>query len=224
MRAGLEDHALPKHLVQPPVKDGFLHLEIRNAIPQQASDAIGLFEEGHRMSRTVQLLRGGEPRWPRADHGHAFAGAAQGWFRPNPSFLEGVLDDGLFDGLDGDGRFIDAQHARGLAGGGANAAREFRKVVGGVQRADGFFPSVAVNQVVPIGDDVVQGTARVAKGNAAIHAARRLRAQLLLGEVLINFLVIIHALFHGPARGRFASGFHESGSFTQATPPACVAF
>ena len=139
-------------------------------------------------------------------------------FRPDPSFLEGVLDDGLFDVLDGDGRFIDAQHARGLAGGGADAAGELRKVVGGVQRADGFFPAVAVNQVVPIGNDVVEGAARVAEGNAAIHAARRLRAQLLLGEVLINFPVIVHALFHGPARGHLACGFHESGRFTHAAP------
>ena len=44
VRARLEDHAFLKHLVEPPVEDGFLHLEIRNAIAQQASDAIGLFE------------------------------------------------------------------------------------------------------------------------------------------------------------------------------------
>ena len=78
VRARLEDHALLKHLVEAPVKDGFLHLEIRNAIAQQAADAIGLFEQGHRMPGAVQLLRGGKPRRPRADHGHAFAGADAG--------------------------------------------------------------------------------------------------------------------------------------------------
>ena len=49
------------------------------------------------------------------------------------AFLEGAVDDGLLDLLDGDRRLVDAQHARGFAGRGTDAAGEFREIVGGVQ-------------------------------------------------------------------------------------------
>ena len=44
-------------------------------------------------------------------------------------------------------------------------------------------PAVAIDQIVPVGNDVVHRAAGVAERHAAIHAARALRADLLLGEV-----------------------------------------
>ena len=58
----------------------------------------------------------------------------------------------------------------------------------------------------------------MAEGDAAIHAARPLNLQLLLGEVKVEFLPIPHALPRIPIRGQFAFVFHETGRFTHDTP------
>lgn len=46
------------------------------------------------------------------------------YLRLYPAALEGVVDDGALDVLDGDGRLGDAQHAGALARRGAHATRE----------------------------------------------------------------------------------------------------
>ena len=48
------------------------------------------------------------------------------------------------------------------------------KVVGRVQVLQRRLPLVAVDEVVPVGDQVVDRAALVAERDAAIHAARRL--------------------------------------------------
>mgnify|MGYP001410881785 CR=1 FL=1 len=113
-----------------------------------------------------------------------------------------MIDDAALDYLDGDRRFVDAQHARGFTRRGADAPGEFGKVVRGMKHANGFFPAVAVNQIVPIRNDVVHRAARVAEGNAAIHAARALVADLLFGEIQVDFEIVVDALGDGTA-GRY---------------------
>lgn len=46
------------------------------------------------------------------------------YFGLYPAALEGVVDDGALDVLDGDGRLRDAQHTRALARGRTHATRE----------------------------------------------------------------------------------------------------
>ena len=53
---------------------------------------------------------------------------------------------------------------------------------------------VAVDEVVPVGDQVAERAALVAERDAAVHAARALLAQLLLGRRLEVLLVVAHAL------------------------------
>src|SRR5207302_9014324 len=50
-------------------------------------------------------------------------------------------------------------------------------VVGRVQRDQGLAPLVAIDQVVPVRDQIVDRAALVAERDAAIHAARGLGAQ-----------------------------------------------
>src|SRR5688500_19649441 len=59
----------------------------------------------------------------RSDHRDLLAGARRGRLRLHPALLEAPVDDGAFDVLDRDRRLVDAQHARPLAGGGADPAR-----------------------------------------------------------------------------------------------------
>lgn len=68
------------------------------------------------------------------------------------------------------------------AGRGADAARPFGEIVGGMQVADRLVPVAIVDEVVPVRDLVVDRTAcrPVAIGNAAIHAARGLFLDFLV--------------------------------------------
>ncbi len=120
----------------------------------------------------------------------------------------------LFDLLDGDRRLVDAQHARGFARRRTDAAGEFREVVGGVQLPHGLAPAAAVDQIVPIGNQVGERAAGMAERNAAIHAARALRAESFLREGLIDFEPVLDALGGRTALGHFARIFHEAGDFT----------
>ena len=79
-------------------------------------------------------------------------------------------------------------------GAGQIASGEFREVVGGVKPLDGFLPLTAVDQVVPVRNDVAERTTLMAEGNAAVHAARCLRLQLVFRKVLVDFLPVVDAL------------------------------
>ena len=139
----------------------------------------------------------------------------------DPSLLEGPVDDGELYLLDGDGLVVDGEDARGLARGGAEHPRELGEVVGLVQAVYGLLPVLAVDEVVPVGDQVPQGTARVAERHAAVHAARGLALELLVGHRLVDVAVVLDALLDGPLRGRLAPDLEEAlGSPTSSPPPA----
>ena len=63
-------------------------------------------------------------------------------------------------------------------GAGTEAAGELGEVVRAVQLLDRLVPAVAVDEVVPVRDQVAERAAAVAEGHAALHAARALLAQL----------------------------------------------
>src|SRR5208337_4330109 len=136
----------------------------------------------------------------------------------DPTLAEGMLDDCLFDVLDRHRRVVNTQNAGSFAGRRAYPSGEFGEVVRGVEGANGFLPAIAIDEVIPIRDDIVERAARVAEGHAAIHAARRLNAQLRLREFLVHFLEIIDALSDGPTHRAFACVLHESGHLTHAAP------
>ena len=136
-----------------------------------------------------------------------------GFLRDNPAGVEGVVDDRVLDVLDGDGRLVDAQNARALARRRTHAARELGEVVRLQQHDESLAPVLAVHEVVPLGNDVAEGTAvvRLTKWNAAVHAAEttinthnlnttlvgfhfspcRLHAQVLLHSVVVKHFIPI---------------------------------
>jgi hypothetical protein len=105
---------------------------------------------------------------------------------------------------------IDGEDAGGLAGGGTEHTRELGEVVGLVQAVDGLLPVLAVDEIVPVGDQVPQRTARVAEGHAAVHAARGLAAQLIVGHRLVDVAVVLEALLDGPLRRGLAPDLEET--------------
>ena len=75
------------------------------------------------------------------------------------------------------GSLVDAEHARRLARRRAQPAGELGEVVGRVQALDRVAPVVAVDEVVPVGDEVAERAAVVAERDAAVHAPPGLLAQ-----------------------------------------------
>ena len=71
----------------------------------------------------------------------------------------------------------EASHGRG-----ADAAGELGEIVGGVQLAHRVFPASAINQIVPVGNEIADGASGLAEGHAAIHAARALLAKFFFRE------------------------------------------
>ena len=95
-------------------------------------------------------------------------------------------------------------------GAGQRRPGELREVVGGVQSRRRLAPAIAVDEVVPVGDQVAQRTPLVAERNAAVHAAARLAAQRLDGERLVHLFPVADPLLHRTARRRLARELEKS--------------
>src|SRR5262249_60030794 len=114
--------------------------------------------------------------------------------RVHPAALEGAVGDRAFDRLDGDGVVRDVERAGGFARRRADATGDLGEIVSGVEVARSLLPVAAIDEVVPVRDLIVDRTAGVAVGNAAIHAARRLFLVLLLRQRAHEFAPMLDAL------------------------------
>ncbi len=63
-------------LLEPPIEEPLLHLELGDAVPQQAADPIVALEHRDPMAGAVELLGGRQTRRARSDHRHALAASA----------------------------------------------------------------------------------------------------------------------------------------------------
>ena len=217
--AGAEDDALRLHLLEAAVDEAFLHLELGDAVAEKAADAVVAFEDGDVVAGAAELLGGGEAGGPGADDGDAALGALLRRFGVDPALAPGALDDADLDLLDGDGVIVDAEDAGGLAGGGAEPAGELGEVVRGVEAVDGVAPVAAVHEVVPVGNDVAEGTALVAEGHTAVHAAGGLLVELLGRHLLVVLEPVGDALGHGAAGRPLAVELDEARDLSHRLPP-----
>ena len=76
MGAVMEGHALGLHLRDAAVDVDLLHLEVGNAVAQQAAGLGVLLEDVHVVAGARELLRAGEPGRARADDRDLLAGLA----------------------------------------------------------------------------------------------------------------------------------------------------
>ena len=70
VHAGLEDHALRFQDRQTAIEEALLHLELGDAVAQQATDAVRLLVDGHRVAGAVQLIGRSEAGGPGPDDRH----------------------------------------------------------------------------------------------------------------------------------------------------------
>ena len=162
------------------------------------------------MADARQLLRGGQAGRTGTDDGNLLAGLVLRRLRDDPAHLPALVDDEVLDRLDAHRRRVDPQRTGGFAGRRADAAGEIREIVGGMQHVQRLLPVATVNQVIPVGNDVVHRTAVVAERNAAIHAACALNLGLFVGQGVDEFLVVFQALFDRLVSLGKTLEFHES--------------
>src|SRR5919112_2466240 len=209
---GSELHALLFHDGDAAVDDPLFDLVVGDTVPEETPDTIVLLEDDGRVPGPVELLRSREPRGPAPDDSNFPPGTLLRRCRPgdDPSLLEGLVDDGELYLLYSHGFVVDGEDAGGLARSRAEHPRELGEVVGLVQAVYGLLPVLAVDEVVPVGDQISQGTAGVAEGHAAVHTARGLPPELLVGHRPVDVAGVLDALLDGPLGGRFAPDFEES--------------
>src|SRR5260221_14127965 len=153
------------------------------------------------MTGPVQLLCGGEARRAGADDRDRASRALARRLRDDPPLFPRAVDDRELDLLDRHRvPLVDLEHAGGLAGRRAEAAGELREVVRAMQLLDRLREALAVDEVVPVGNQVAQRAAVMAEGNAALHAARALLLQLDEREELHELAVVVDAFARCPLR------------------------
>src|SRR5258706_9596186 len=170
------------------------------------------------MSHAPKLLARGHSCRPRTNDRHFFPGADFGRLGPDPAFEKPAFHDIFLDLLDRDRRLVDPQHARRFARCWTNPPGELRKVVSRVQLANRLFPTPVIHKIVPIRNQVVDGTSCLAKRNAAVHAARALGSKILFGKIEIDLEPVIDALSDRTSRGKLARVFQEPRVLTHVAP------
>ncbi len=109
--AVMEGHALGFHLRDAPVNDVLLHLEVGNAVAQQAAGLGPALEDMDVVAGAGELLRAGHAGRSGADDGDLLAGLLRRQFGLDPAALEGAVGDRAFDGLDGDRVVVEIERA-----------------------------------------------------------------------------------------------------------------
>jgi hypothetical protein len=213
----LEPHALGLEQPDPAVDVPLLELEVGHAEAQQAAGALVAFVDHDLVPGAVQVRRGGQAGRPGADHADAAPAARLRRVRDDPALLPGALDDRQLDLLDRDRVVVDGQDAGRLARRGADQARPLGEVVRRVQLLDRLAPAVLVDEVVPIRDQVAERAAVVAERDAALHAARALARRLVVGQDLVDLVVVRHALARIALRRGRARDLQESAELSHGT-------
>ncbi len=220
---GDEPGALRAHLLEPTLEVALFHLELGDAVAQQPADPVGPLEDRHVVTGPGELLRGGEAGRAGADHRDGRPTADHRRLRSHPALGKGAVDDLDLDLLDGDGTGgiggVNPEHTGCLARGGAEPAGELREVVRGVQPIDRHLPVVATDEVVPLGDEVAERAAVVAERDAAVHAASRLRSDVLGPEVLVDLVPVLDPDVDRASPRQLTRGRQETLGVRHRPPP-----
>src|SRR5580692_8059451 len=124
-----EDDALFLHQPDPPGYYPFLQFEVGDTIAQEASRLIIPFKDRNQVAGSVQLVGGGQSCGSGTDNGYFLTGPHGGLAGFHEAFFKCYFNDMLFNFFDGDRWLVNTQDAAAFAGGRADAAGEFRKII-----------------------------------------------------------------------------------------------
>ena len=165
-------------LLDTPLHEALLDLELGHTEAHEAAGSLVALVDDDVLTRARELLRAGEPGRARTDDCDAAPGPAGRRLRGDPTLVPAAVDDRELHLLDRDGvPLVDLEHARRLARRRTEPAGELREVVRAVQLLERLLPAVAVDEVVPVGDQVPERAAVMAERDTALHAAGRLLAR-----------------------------------------------
>ena len=221
MRIRHELDAFGADEIDAPIHDALVELHVRDAVGEQAADPIVTLIHRDAVPRSIELLGRREPRRAAADDGNLLAAPFRGRLGMNPAFFETFVDDCHLDVLDRDSRVGNAQDTGAFTGSRTNATGELREVVGLVQAIEGLAPAAPIDEVVPLGDQIVDRAAGrgLAKRDPAIHAARTLRSKLLLGHVDGELAPAVDSFQRVAVRNRFSRKLFEPSWLSHSLTP-----
>jgi len=105
------------------------HLHVGDSVHEEATDPILPLEHGHLVPHLVELIGGSKASRATSDHGDAHSSPCLGDSGDNVAILPSLVDDRVFNVLNGNGIINEACNAGTLARGGTHPASEFGKVV-----------------------------------------------------------------------------------------------
>ena len=193
------------------VEHPLLHLELGDSVSQQAANTVGPLEHGDQVPCAVQLVRRGEPCGARAHHSHLLPGSrsrlTRRFTQPSSNARSMIATSTAL--IVTGSSLIPSTHDPSQ-GAGTQPPGELGEVIGRVQPVDRGLPAVAIDQIVPVGNQVPERAALMAERHAAVHAARGLLLQFGLLVREIDFPPVVHALLDGARRVLLAVNLDEA--------------
>src|SRR5437899_3162235 len=152
--------------------DLLLELEVRDAVDQQAADAVVAVVDRDLVTLAAQLLGGGKARWAGADDADALLALTARLDRLHPAFVPGGVGDELLDRADGDRFEALLDHAVAFAQAvlRADAAADLREIVGRGGKLVGLVDATLGGELQPVRDVVVQRAVDLTERHAALRA------------------------------------------------------
>ena len=196
--------------MNPTVQHALFQLHVRDAVAEQAADPVVPLVDHHLMAAAVQLHGSSQSRRTASHNGNSFSCAYLGRLRLYPAFRIGSLDDGSLIFLGGNRLAVHVAGAGRLTESRTNTTGKFRKTVGLGKTEISLFEISAVNQIVGLRYQIVQGTAGshackhitiLAEGNAALHTACPLLLLLLKLQGSFELMEMFDPLKGGFRRG-----------------------
>mmetsp|Transcript_2985 Transcript_2985/g.6891 ORF Transcript_2985/g.6891 Transcript_2985/m.6891 type:complete len:258 (+) Transcript_2985:1363-2136(+) len=202
--------------VDSPLQRCLVELGGRNAIHEQATDAICAFIHRDGVTFTVEHVCGAESSGSGANDCDLHACAHGRRLGDDPAVGPAAFDDLLLDIFDGHGAVHETCDAGSFAGSRADVRGPLRSVAGGQEDVEGLAPFAVVSELVEAWDLVAERTSigfRAAGRSATVHTASGLHSDL--GVLTIkgmgkDYFPIVDTLVHRTVFGRITLVVHKT--------------
>ena len=192
--------------------DILLKFEIRNAVNEQAADAIVAIINRHLVSALTHALCSSEAGGTGANNADCLAALSARANGIDPALFPRRLSQILFDSADGNAAMAALlDHARAFAEAilRADAAADFGHRIGRSGKPVSVFEPAFGGELQPVGDVVLERAVRLAERHTALRATRGLIGGFLGNELAVDLKEIRRPLLGRALIGPFLPERHE---------------